>query len=122
MAKTNPIKVAWAKRKARVRRKIKGTPERPRLTVSRTLNHIYAQVIDDVSGRTLAAASTMNKELRSQSGHKGNVAAAKLVGGAIAEACKAVGIVRVVFDRNGNFYHGRVKALADSAREAGLEF
>lgn len=123
MAKTNPSKVAWAKRKARVRRKIKGTAERPRLTVSRSLNHIYAQVVNDQTGTTLASASTMNKDLRATTdGHKGNVAAAKLVGAAIAQACKAVGIAQVVFDRNGYLYHGRVKALADAAREAGLDF
>ena len=123
MANTNPSKQAWAKRKARVKRKLmKGTAERPRLTVSRSLNHTYAQVIDDIKGVTLAAASTMSAELRKNPGHKGNVAAAKLVGTAIASACKAAGIAKVVFDRNGHLYHGRVKALAEAAREGGLEF
>ena len=122
MAKTNPTKVAWAKRRARVRRKVKGTAVRPRLTVSRTLNHIYAQIINDEIGATLASANTMDKNLRAESGHNGNVAAAKLVGATIAQACRAIGITRVVFDRNGYLYHGRVKALAEAAREAGLQF
>jgi large subunit ribosomal protein L18 len=122
MAKTNPRKVAWQKRKKRVQKKIKGTAERPRLTVHRTLNHMYAQVVDDDQGITLAAASSVSAELRNEPGHKGNMATAKKVGQAIAQAAKAKGIDRVVFDRNGFLYHGRVKALADAAREAGLEF
>lgn len=122
MAKTNPRKVAWAKRKKRVQKKIKGTAERPRLTINRTLNHMYAQVVDDDQGITLAAISTRSAEIKNEPGHKGNVAAAKKVGQAIAQAVKAKGIDRVVFDRNGFLYHGRVKALAEAAREAGLEF
>lgn len=121
MAKTNQRKVAWQKRKVSVRKKIKGTVEKPRLCVFRSLNHIYAQVIDDVQGLTLASASTMSGEVKVE-GHKGNVAAAKLVGKAVAEAAQAKGVKTVVFDRNGFLYHGRIKALADAAREAGLEF
>ncbi len=122
MAKTNPSKVAWAKRKARVGRKLHGDAERPRLTVYRSLNHIYAQVVDDDQGRTLAAASSLLPAVRNEPGHKGNIATAKLVGKAIAEAAQAKGVKKVVFDRNGFLYHGRVKALAEAAREAGLEF
>jgi len=122
MGKTNPSKVAWAKRKARVRRKVHGTAERPRLTVFRSLNHMYAQVVDDVSGATLAAASSRAADIRDQEGHKGNIATAKKVGAAIAQACQAKGVTKVVFDRNGYLYHGRVKALAEAAREAGLQF
>jgi len=122
MAKTNPRTVAWQKRKVRVRKKIKGSPERPRLTIFRSSNNIYAQVIDDLGGVTLATASSMNAEIKGTEGHKGNVAAAKLVGKAIAEAALAKGVKAVIFDRNGYLYHGRVKALADAAREAGLEF
>ncbi len=120
--KTNPRKLAWTRRKARVRKKIRGTPQRPRLCVYRSLNHIYAQVIDDVAGRTLASASSLMPQIREQTGHKGNVATAKLVGQAVARAALDAGIKDVVFDRNGYLYHGRVKALAEAAREAGLNF
>ena len=102
----------------RIRERLAGTTERPRLNVYRSLNHIYAQVIDDSKGETLAAASTM--QLKSKTG--GNVASAKEVGKAVAEKAVAKGIKQVVFDRGGYLYHGRVKALADAAREAGLEF
>ena len=122
MGKTNPSKVAWAKRKARVRRKVRGSAERPRLTVYRSLNNMYAQVVDDDLGATLAAVSSLMPAIKNEAGHKGNIVTAKKVGAAIAEACKAKGIGRVVFDRNGYLYHGRVKALAEAAREAGLEF
>lgn len=122
MAKTNPRTTAWKKRKVRVRKKIKGSPERPRLTVFRSSNNIYAQVIDDVGGVTLAAASTISPGIKNAEGHKGNVAAAKLVGKAIAEATLAKGVEAVIFDRNGYLYHGRIKALAEAAREAGLKF
>jgi large subunit ribosomal protein L18 len=122
MGKTNPRKVAWAKRQARVRSKVRGTSERPRLTIYRSLNHMYAQVIDDIKGVTLAAASSRGGALAQEAGHKGNIASAAKVGQAIAAAAKAAGVTRVVFDRNGFLYHGRVKALADAAREAGLEF
>jgi len=100
----------------RIRRKMSGTAERPRLNVYRSLNHIYAQVVDDQAGVTIVSAST----IKSKSG--GNVAAAKEIGKAIAERAKEKGVKKVVFDRGGYLYHGRVKALADAAREAGLEF
>jgi len=110
------------RRHVRVRKKVNGTPERPRLSVYRSEHHIYAQVIDDSQGRTVAAASTIDKELRGKVGYGGNVAAAKQVGLLIAERAKAAGIQKVVFDRGGFNYHGRVAALADAAREGGLEF
>lgn len=102
----------------RIRRKVHGTTERPRLAVYRSLNHIYAQIIDDEQGRTLAAASTSEKDLRGATG--GNIEAATRVGRAIAERAIGLGIESVVFDRGGYLYHGRVKALTDAAREAGL--
>ena len=107
------------KRHARVRGKISGTPERPRLCVFRSESNIYAQVIDDVAGSTLCAASSVEKEFE---GFGGNVEAAKKVGSKIAERAKAKGIEVVVFDRGGYIYHGRVQALAESAREGGLQF
>ena len=105
----------------RIRKKLQGTSERPRLNVYRSLHHIYVQVIDDLSGQTLVSASTAEgkKENRKTGG---NVASAKAVGKAIAERAKAKGVTKVVFDRGGYIYHGRVKALADAAREAGLQF
>jgi large subunit ribosomal protein L18 len=106
----------------RVRKDLRGVPERPRLCVFRSLKHIYAQVIDDNSGRTLAAAGSLDPEVRKQIKGGGNVAAAKVVGKAIGERARAAGVVKVVFDRGGYQYHGRVQALADAAREAGLEF
>jgi len=102
----------------RIRKKVSGTAERPRLAVFRSLNHIYAQVIDDVNGKTLAAASTTEKDLKSKTG--GNVEAAQKIGKAIAERAIAAGVSTVVFDRGGYLYHGRVKALLDATREAGL--
>jgi len=102
----------------RIRKKVSGTAERPRLAVFRSLNHIYAQVIDDVNGKTLAAASTTEKDLKGGTG--GNIDAAARVGKAIAERALAAGVSRVVFDRGGYIYHGRVKALADAMRAAGL--
>ena len=104
----------------RIRTKIAGTAERPRLAIFRSVNHIYAQVIDDTKGVTLVAASSTEQNLRGQSG--GNVAAAKEIGKLIAERAKEKGINRVVFDRGGYIYHGRVRNLAEAAREAGLEF
>jgi len=100
----------------RIRRKLAGTGERPRLNVYRSLNHIYAQVIDDQTGQTLVAASS----IKAKTG--GNIEAAKVIGKAVAELAVAKGIKKVVFDRGGYLYHGRIKALADAAREAGLEF
>jgi large subunit ribosomal protein L18 len=102
----------------RIRRRLTGTAERPRLSIYRSLNHIYAQVIDDSQGLTLVAASTAAAKVKTG----GNVAAAREVGKQIAERAKEKGIQKVVFDRGGYLYHGRVKALADAAREAGLEF
>src|SRR5262245_39891208 len=105
----------------RIRKKVLGTPERPRLNVYRSLNHIYVQVIDDRRGTTIVSASSAEgKKGERRSG--GNVASAKEVGKAIAERAKAKGVTKVVFDRGGYIYHGRVKALADAAREAGLQF
>ena len=109
----------------RQRKRISGTPERPRLRVFRSVSHIYAQVIDDMSGQTLAAAASTEPSLKTvfaQSTRGGNIAGAKALGKTIAERLKEKGITRVVFDRNGFLYHGRIKAVADAAREAGLEF
>lgn len=106
----------------RVRRSVAGTPERPRLCVYRSLGHIYAQVIDDRSQRTLVSASSLEKQTRAQTQGGGNVAAAKVVGKIVAERARAAGIEKVVFDRGGYRYHGRVQALANAAREAGLNF
>ena len=103
----------------RIRRRVAGTNDRPRLAVFRSLNHIYAQVIDDGPGQTLASASSTEKDMR---GKGGNVEGARQIGKAVAERAKQKGITKVVFDRGGYLYHGRVKALADAAREAGLEF
>jgi len=110
------------KRHYRLRRWVRGTAARPRLAVFRSLNHIYAQIIDDETGRTLAAADSRSKEFRSANPRGGNVAAAKAVGTLLAERAKAAGLARVIFDRGGFKYHGRVKALADAARAGGLEF
>jgi large subunit ribosomal protein L18 len=107
-------------RHRRVRRKVSGTAERPRLAVFRSARHMVAQVIDDTTGRTLAAASTVEPSLRS--GATGNKAAAAAVGRLVAERAREAGISRVVFDRGGFLYHGRVAAVADAARQAGLEF
>ena len=103
----------------RIRRRVAGTQERPRLAVFRSINHIYAQVIDDQQGHTLASAASTETDVR---GKGGNVEGAKLIGEALARRAKDKGITRVVFDRGGYHYHGRVKALADAARQAGLEF
>ncbi|MGE5396454.1 MAG: 50S ribosomal protein L18 [Chitinophagales bacterium] len=105
----------------RIRRKIMGTNERPRLCVFRSINHIYAQVIDDIEGNTLAAASTLEKDLNDKIGDGSRIEAARIIGQAIAEKALANGIDQVVFDRNGYKYHGQVAALADAAREAGLK-
>jgi large subunit ribosomal protein L18 len=102
----------------RIREKMQGSGERPRLNVYRSLNHIYVQVIDDATGKTLVSASTLSEKLKTG----GNISAAKEVGKLIAERAKEKGIKRVVFDRGGYLYHGRIKALADAAREGGLEF
>jgi large subunit ribosomal protein L18 len=105
------------RRKRRIRKKLSGTPERPRLRINRTLNHIYAQIVDDSAGRTLVSSSSVALKIKG-----GNVEAAKAVGKAIGEKAKEQSIECVCFDRGGRLYHGRVKALADAAREAGLKF
>lgn len=107
------------RRKYSIRKYLKGDAERPRLTVYRSSKHIYAQVIDDVTGKTLAASSSLVIE---GAKHGANLAAAKTVGAAVASAAKAAGVTKVAFDRNGRMYHGRIKALADAAREGGLQF
>lgn len=114
--------IARKKRHIRVRKNLSGTQARPRLNVFRSLNHIYAQIINDETGVTLVSASTMDKEIGATVSYGGNVEAAKVVGKAIAERAVAKGISKVVFDRGGYLYHGRVAALAAAAREAGLEF
>ena len=110
------------RRKLRIRKKVNGTAERPRLSVFRSARHIYAQVVDDTTGRTLAHASTLSKDLKGTLEEDKKTDAAKKVGALIAKICKSKKIDRVVFDRNGYLYHGRVSALAQAAREAGLEF
>ena len=109
-------------RQRRVRRKVVGTDARPRLSVYRSLHHIYVQVISDESGRTLASASTQSPELRDSLKSRRNLEAAKSIGKTIAERCLQSGIQQVIFDRNGFLYHGRIRALADAMREAGLKF
>lgn len=122
MAKKNGNELR-KRRHMRLRQKVKGTATRPRLHVSRTLRHIHVQVIDDVNGKTLAAASTLQNDVATQiEGGKGSVAAARVVGASIAAKAKEAGIEAVVFDRNGVQYHGAVKEFAEAAREAGLQF
>lgn len=118
MEKNRHKRLRRSRRKAGIRKRIFGTPEQPRLSVYRSSKHIYAQVIDDVSGRTLASASTVDQKLEAG----GNVAAAQQVGKALAERAQSAGLTAVSFDRSGFRYHGRVKALADAAREGGLKF
>jgi large subunit ribosomal protein L18 len=114
--------LARLKRKVRVRKKIKGKTDRPRLNVFKSANHIYAQLIDDTTGTTLVSASTVQAEVKEGLSHKGNLQAAAKVGASIAKTALENGITTVVFDRNGFLYHGRIKALADAARENGLSF
>ena len=114
--------IARHKRQKRVRKKIIGTRQRPRLSVFKSLKHIYAQVIDDDAGNTLIAASTLSSELKDSASTQGNISAAQQVGTLIARRAKEHQIESVVFDRGGNLYHGRIKALADAAREEGLRF
>ncbi len=109
-------------RHTRVRKKVRGTSERPRLNVYRSLNHMYAQIIDDLAGSTLVAASSNDKEIKGKMKTGSNIEAAKLVGVMLAKKAEEKGVKKVVFDRGGYMYHGRVKALADAAREGGLEF
>ena len=120
MSKAQKLREGRIRRHRRVRKKVRGTADRPRLAVFRSNTHITAQVIDDISGRTLAAASSTEADLRS--GATGNTDAAKKIGGLIAERAKAAGVSKVVFDRVGFMYHGRIAAVADAAREGGLEF
>ncbi|HOM02990.1 MAG TPA: 50S ribosomal protein L18 [Acetivibrio sp.] len=122
MIKKPGSNVARVRKHARVRKKVFGTPERPRLNVYRSLTNIYAQVIDDTAGRTLVSASSLDKDIKSKLDYCGNKEAAKEVGKLVAQRALASGIKRVVFDRGGYIYHGRVKELAEAAREAGLEF
>ena len=121
MGKTSSRLLKRNRRKVSIRKSLTGTTERPRLTVFRTTKHIYAQIVDDVTGATLAAASTQSKTFKVK-GHNGNLEAAAKVGSLIAKAGKKAGVEQVVFDRNGYLFHGRVKALADAAREGGLDF
>ena len=122
MDKQQKKAVRLQRRKWAVRNSVSGTPDRPRLSVYRSEKHIYAQLIDDMAGKTLATASSQMADVRGSLKHGANVAAAKAVGKAIAERGKAAGVSQVAFDRGGRMYHGRVKALADAAREAGLKF
>src|SRR3954453_16178585 len=123
MADKNKDKaVTFERRKFRTRANLFGTVERPRLSVFRSDKHIYAQLIDDLSGKTLAAAGSTTAEIRGDLKNGGNIAAAQKVGTAIAQRAKAAGISKVAFDRGGRKYHGRVKALADAARKGGLSF
>ena len=122
MSTTKKKSVSRTRRKRSIRGKISGTAERPRLTVFRSNKHIYAQVIDDVAGKTLAAFSTANEGVRESVGDKKKTEVAQIVGQKLAEKCKELSIENVVFDRNGFIYHGRVKAVAEGAREGGLRF
>lgn len=122
VSRQNPRVAARLKRKMRVRKKINGSSERPRLCVFRSSKHIYAQIIDDTKGATLAAASTLAPEYKQMEAAKGKIGNAQRVGALLAQIAKAKGISKVVFDRNGYIYHGRIRALADAAREAGLDF
>ena len=121
MGKTNPKYVARLKRVKRIRKKISGTADRPRLSVFKSAKHIYCQVIDDVAGRTLVSMSTVDKDFSAE-GLNGKTEIARAVGQKLAEKAKGQGIATVVFDRGGYIYHGRVKALSEGAREGGLEF
>jgi large subunit ribosomal protein L18 len=121
MGKIEP-KVVRQIRHSRVRDKVRGTTERPRFCVFRSLNHIYAQVIDDLGGHTLACASTLDPELRNGTGGKAKTGRAELVGALLAKRALGAGVTQVVFDRGGYKYHGRVKALAEAARQGGLKF
>jgi large subunit ribosomal protein L18 len=122
MADIRVKRASLERRHLRVRRKVEGTPERPRLSVYRSSKHIYAQVVDDVTGRTLAAASTLSEGVKGAVKSTGNCEAAAKVGALLAEKAKAAGITAVCFDRGGRKYHGRIKALAEAARKGGLKF
>lgn len=122
MSSTNPRSAARVKRQARIRKKIKGTTEKPRLSVFRSAKHVYAQVIDDTAGATLVTASSVEKDFKAQDKFESKRAAAAYVGKLVAQRALDKGIKKVVFDRNGFLYHGRIKAISDGAREAGLKF
>jgi len=122
MGKLNKTKEARLKRKRRVRKKVYGTQERPRLTVFRSARHMYAQVVVDTTGNTLTAASTLDKEVREHPRFESKVEAARFVGKLVAQRAMKKGVTGVVFDRNGFLYHGRVRAVAAAAREQGLDF
>ncbi len=122
MGKTNPRVVARRRRKMSIRKKVRGTPDRPRLSVFCSSRHIYAQIVDDEAGHTLAAVSTLSPAIRAQGKVAANIPSAQKVGEAIAALALEKGIKAVVFDRNGFVYHGKVKALADAARKGGLMF
>lgn len=122
MPRVKTLRDARHRRHLRVRTKVSGTQQRPRLCVFRSLSHIYAQVIDDQRGHTLAAASTLDPDIRAQQNGKSKTGQAELVGAAVAQRARAAGVSRVVFDRGGFRYHGRVKAVAEAARAAGLDF
>jgi large subunit ribosomal protein L18 len=123
MADKNKLKAARLERRQfRSRKKLFGSPERPRLSVFRSDKHIYAQLIDDFAGTTLASVSSTHGDVRGDLKNGGNIAAAQKVGAAIAEKAKSIGITKVAFDRGGRQYHGRIKALADAARKGGLNF
>lgn len=122
MGSLNPKKRARLTRKKRIRKNLVGTPERPRLSVFRSAKHIYAQVIDDIHGQTLVTASSMDKSVKEQPVFENKIAVAGFVGKLLGERAVEKGLRQVVFDRNGFLYHGRVKAVSESAREAGLEF
>lgn len=122
MTATNPRALARLKRKARISKSIKGTSERPRLSVFRSARHMYAQIVDDAAGNTLVSASSVEKEFKEQPKFDSKCNAATFVGKLIAKRALDKGIKKVVFDRNGFLYHGRIKALSDGAREAGLDF
>ncbi|MDJ0875155.1 MAG: 50S ribosomal protein L18 [Desulfobacterales bacterium] len=122
MSMTNPKQVARLKRQKRIRKTTKGTTQRPRLCVFRSARHIYAQVIDDTSGQTLAAASSMEADVRQRDDFENKVARATHVGQLVGERAQAKGVKQVVFDRNGFLYHGRIKAVSEGARKSGLDF
>ncbi len=122
MSMTNPKQVARLKRQKRIRKTTKGTTQRPRLCVFRSARHIYAQVIDDTSGQTLAAASSMETDVRQRDDFENKVARATHVGQLVGERAQAKGVKKVVFDRNGFLYHGRIKAVSEGARKSGLDF
>ena len=122
MSQRQIIETRRVRRQRRVRKKLSGTTERPRLCIFRSSKHIYAQVINDANGTTLASASSLDPEIKGQAAYGGNKAAATLVGKAVAERAKQAGIDKICFDRRSYKYHGRVQALADAAREAGLQF